>query len=64
MSICDSVKWVLHKAMSAMQNSHFNAQQLSWCNIKLLNIFCTVEMLQKPIQPLQTCKTQNWYIVT
>ena len=64
MSICDSVEWVLHKAMSAMQNSHFNAQQLSQHNVKLLNIFCAVEMLQKLIQPLQTCKTQNQYIAT
>ena len=64
MSICNSVKWVLHKAMSAMQNSHFNVQWLSQCNIKLLNTFCAVEMLQKPIQSLQTHKTQNWYIAT
>ena len=64
MSICDSVKWVLHKAMLTMQNSHSNAQWLSWCNIKLLNIFCAVEMLQKLIQLLQTHKAQNWYIAT
>ena len=52
MSICNSVKQILHKVMLTMWNSHFNAQQLSWHNVKLLNIFCTVEMSQKLIQPL------------
>ena len=64
MSICNSVKQVLHKAMLTMWNSHFNVQWLSWCNVKLLNIFCTIEMLQKSIQSLQTHKTQNQYIAT
>ena len=59
MSICNSVEQILCKVMLAMQDSHFNAQQLSQCNVKLLNIFCAVEMLQKPIQSLQTHKTQN-----
>ena len=64
MSICNSVKWVLHKAMSAMWNSHSDVQWLSQRNVKLLNTFCAVEMSQKPIQSLQTHKTQNQYIAT
>jgi len=54
--ICNSVEWVLRKAMMAMQNSHSNTQWLSWHNIKLLNTFCAAEMLQKSMQPLQTDK--------
>ncbi len=62
--ICDNVERVLRKAMAAMRDGHSNAQWLSRRNTKLLNTFRAAEMSQKPMQPLQTGKARNRYIMT